>query len=76
MNWLHGLSRMFTIPRKVRNQIDKNPIVQAALPALLPGLVNSLSSTIDLHVNDAAANAALKDALAIALRQTFGGASK
>lgn len=72
MNLLKWLARRVTYPRRVLRQLDRNPAVGAAAANLLPDLVEAAARTIDTKVNDAGANAALKDAFAIAIGQILG----
>jgi hypothetical protein len=73
MRALNTIARNLTIPKRVRSRIDNNVAVIAVTPDLVPALVVALANTVDTHVNDAEGNAALKDALALAVRQVFGG---
>lgn len=71
MKVVETLSRNAVIPRRVRRAIDENVAVQGLLPIVVPQLVEEMARLVDLHVNDASGNAAMKDALAIAIRQAL-----
>jgi hypothetical protein len=72
MNIFKSIGRMFTVPRKVRNQIDSNPLVQALLPSILNEGVSLISSQVDKSITDPAANMAVKEAVAAAIRHVLG----
>ena len=64
MDIFKAIGRMFTVPSKVRKQLDSNPAVQAAKANLAPALTEGLATTIDQNVADPTANALIKLELA------------
>jgi hypothetical protein len=58
---------MFTLPRKIRLEIDNNKLVQAVLPSVLGDATAALSDFIDNRVEDPNANRIAKIAIATAL---------
>lgn len=64
MSIFDTIGRMFTVPAKVRKQLDANKTVQEAKAALLPSLITSLGATVDDKVQDPLAALLIKTEIA------------
>ena len=70
MSWFssfgHGIARAFTIPRAVRDDVAKNPIVSIAKPLAEQYVKDAVAKTLMINLKPdeaAAANAAISSAI-------------
>lgn len=71
MDIFKAIGRMFTVPKKIRQQLDSNQAVQAVKATVAPVLIQDLADSIDRNVSDPTANSLIKAEL-VHLLQSSG----
>ena len=69
-NFLHGLARMFTVPRAVRNQLADNPLAPAIKTILADEMSVAVSSAVANRLTDPTQAAAVNAAIGHAIDMT------
>lgn len=70
MNIFKAIGRMFTVPKKVRQELDANQAVQEVKAVALPAAIEAVAGSIDQTVSDPTANALIKAELAHLLQSS------